>query len=147
MGSSEQPEPSDTEHHERHHLPWTLSGYPVIDGEYLDLSTNTVKKVDGTTGICAGPPAIEVYIHNRHSSDHPELFRGVGLNAFVDITEYIQRVGRFFAMGSCELVSLNVTRYALNAVVITELTRTEVADRMQQCGVFPATRETEQLLS
>ncbi|KAK5997568.1 hypothetical protein PT974_02931 [Cladobotryum mycophilum] len=128
------------------HQTWTTDGHPIVDGKYIDLATGTTMTVAPNQGVTAGPPALEVYWHNRllptdddadaddrGGEDH--WFTGLVTSAFVDVTEYLRRVGEFLALGSCEVLALNATKYAVNVIVATELSREEVVVRLERCGL------------
>ncbi|KAF7550248.1 hypothetical protein G7Z17_g5864 [Cylindrodendrum hubeiense] len=112
---------------------WTESGYPIVDGKYLDLSTGIINTIPDGTLVAAGPPALEVHWHNRMMTGRSNAFFSFVASAFVNVTEYLKRVGEFIAMGSVEILSLNATKYAVNIVVATDLSKDEMMGRIKQC--------------
>ncbi|KAK7423683.1 hypothetical protein QQX98_000873 [Neonectria punicea] len=120
---------------------WTESGYPIVDGKYLDLSTGTIKTVTADTMVSVGPPAVEIYWVNRTMTGRKDPFRSFLARAFVDVTEYLKRIGELLERGSVEIFSLNATKYAVNVVVGTDLSHKEMMIRIRQCSLFPALKE------
>lgn len=119
---------------------WTQSGYPIVDGKYLD--GNGVTQSIGDEWTMSGPPVIDVYWHNRRRSRQGTraYFGSIGANAFVDLTEYLSRVGEFLrAQGHvCQIMSLNATPYSINVIVATELSTDEMGDLLRDYRLAPA---------
>lgn len=67
-------------------------------------------------------------------------FGSIGANAFVDLTEYLSRVGEFLrAQGHvCRIMSLNATPYSVNVIVATELSTDEMGDLLRDYRLAPA---------
>jgi len=122
---------------------WTTSGYPVVDGKYLDLSDGQLKAVTPGDFYQFGPPAVDVYWHNQRApaDDEPRPFIAVRYPYMGSVTEYLVKVARFFARGGCEVESMSVSRYAVQLVVRTEMTRDEVRDGVHKALYGPTGAE------
>ncbi|KAH7142899.1 hypothetical protein B0J13DRAFT_51584 [Dactylonectria estremocensis] len=120
---------------------WTLSGYPVVDGRYLDGASGAIKTVAMNEEFTSGPPCLDIYWHNRMMTGRDDQFLGLGVSGFVDVTEYVRRMGNFLAKGSCVIMALNVTKFSVNVVVATELSRDEMMGRLKKYGLCPARRD------
>ncbi len=118
--------------------PWHITGTPIVDGKYVDHSTGEVKVVTLGDLVTAGPPAVELFWYNRNMAAVEGRFTTFAAHAFISVTEYMARLGAFFTLGSCELVSINATRYAVHVIVATELPQTVIVERMNRCNLFPA---------
>lgn len=120
---------------------WTESGYPIVDGKYLDKDGN-IQQFDSQEWSVAGPPALDVYWHNRRVTPGREQdqFRTLVSNAFVDMTEYIARIGELLRTvgASCELVSLNATKYSVTIIISTESSQEEMKGLLLSCRLAPA---------
>ncbi|KAJ6441555.1 ABC multidrug transporter [Purpureocillium lavendulum] len=123
---------------------WTMSGYPIVDGKYLDLSTGVVRKIAPTEDVTLTPPRLEIYWHNRMLSGREDHFMGAVTSAFVDVTEYLRRVGRFLdseqekenQQGTCEVLALNATQCAINVIVAVECSNEDMMARLAECGLL-----------
>jgi hypothetical protein len=72
---------------------WTLSGYPIVDGKYLDKDGN-IRQVSPGEFTTAGPPALDVFWVNRQITPGKNCqFRVISCHAFVTVTEYMRRMG------------------------------------------------------
>lgn len=119
---------------------WTISGYPIVDGKYLDLSTGELKMhVDGVDLVMAGPPSIAIWWQNRVATGRPDQFSVISKGGVVgarDLTEYMTRVGDFLKRGLCQLNSLNATRYDVYIVVSSEMTHTAFRNALEEGGLL-----------
>jgi hypothetical protein len=120
---------------------WTLSGYPVVDGKYLDGASGAIKTVGIKEEFISGPPSLDIYWHNRMLTGRDDQFFGFGVSGFVDVTEYVRRMGNFLARGSCVIMALNMTKFAVNVTVATELSRDEMRYWLKEYGLSPALPE------
>ena len=120
------------------HQPWTVDGYPIVDGKYLDLSTGELKTHTlGVDLLTAGPPTVCAYWQNRRCTGRHDQFLVMnGAAAGVrDVTEYLARVGGFLSKGLCKVSSLNATRYDVFVVVSSELSQEEFRDALREHGL------------
>lgn len=121
---------------------WTLDGYPIVDGKYLDLATGEIKTYTGFRR--AGPPSLSIYWNNRGSITGPDTgpcpdpFFALGCSSRHTVTEYLARLGEMLRQGGCEISSLNATTYAVNVVAMTELPSAEFKERLRQHGLIPS---------
>lgn len=117
---------------------WTQCGHPIVAGKYL--KDGVIHEIAPDVPHMAGPPAVDVYWHNRRSGRDPDQFRGVSLAAFVDVTEYLVRLGKFLDVvkGSCSVQSLNATLYSVNVIVSTAMSRKEMSRLMLEHELAPA---------
>ena len=79
---------------------WTPSGYPIVDGKYLDLSTGELKThTSGVDLVMGGPPSLSVSWRNMHLTGRPGQFLGVNkvIGHAGDLSEYLIRLGGFCA--------------------------------------------------
>ncbi|KAH7122984.1 hypothetical protein EDB81DRAFT_813369 [Dactylonectria macrodidyma] len=120
---------------------WTLSGYPVVDGKYLDGASGAIKTVAMNEEFISSPPSLDIYWHNRMVTGRNDQFFGLGVSGFVDVTEYVRRMGNFLAKGSCVIMALNVTKFSVNVVIATELSRDEMMGRLKEYGLCPAHKD------
>lgn len=120
------------------HQDWTTSGYPIVDGKYLDLAKGKIELAGPHERTKAGPPAVALYWHNRKQTGGDGQFCDFSASAFVDVTEYLLRFGDFLKMGSCDISALNATKYAVSIIFATDLSEDEVMARMKKCNIFPA---------
>jgi hypothetical protein len=112
---------------------WTVSGYPVVDGKYLDLAGGgEVRNVAPGDYFRFGPPAVDIYWHNQRppADDEARPFIAARYPYQGTATEYLVRAARFWAKGGCDVVSMSVSQYAVYVVVATEMTMDEVKDGM-----------------
>jgi hypothetical protein len=119
--------------------PWTVDGYPIVDGKYLDLSTGEVKTyVAGVDLMTGGPPSVAVYWQNRMATGRADQFLVIAksVTAAPDLTEYLARVGEFLRKGQCRVHSLNATRYDVYVVVSSELSQAEFREALLQNGLL-----------
>ena len=122
---------------------WTESGFPIVDDKYLDLTAGTVKTLGRDDYVYDGPPALEIYWNNRLRTDLPDQFRGVVTSAYVGVSEYLRRIGRLLAMGKCEIMALNATKYAVNVVVSADVTTEEMMEMFEACKLRLADKEVD----
>ncbi|KAH7120297.1 hypothetical protein B0J13DRAFT_532193 [Dactylonectria estremocensis] len=129
------------------HQPWTTTGYPIVDGKYIDLTTGDTKTITDAEWRTAGPPALELYWYNRTSRTSPEecddLFTSFSASAFVDVTEYLKRLGEFLAGEPVKIASLNATTYAVHVGIMTELSQEEMADLLNRYRLWPALKDRD----
>jgi hypothetical protein len=91
----------------------------------------------------SGPPlVVHVYWYNRR---HDLIgTRGyccsIAASAFVDLTEYLRRVGEFLiAHGHVsKIMALNEILYSVNVIVATKLSTGEIGDLLQEYCLAPA---------
>ncbi len=115
---------------------WTPSGYPIVDGKYLDLVDGMVKTA-GPGPVTTGPPAIAVYIHNRFCSGQRGQFNTVVATSFVkDLSEYMIRVGELLKTGACKVDSVSATKYSVNLIVMTDLSSEEFSSILRECRLL-----------
>ena len=121
---------------------WTESGFPIVDGKYLDTSDGgKIKTVGPKDWVSAGPPDLGIYWDNRRRTPGlDDQFRGFVHNAFVSVTEYLSRIGEFLRAsdGACKIVGLNATLYSVNLIVDTDMSQKEMMALMKSARVFPA---------
>ncbi|KAM3530756.1 hypothetical protein NHJ13051_001196 [Beauveria bassiana] len=117
---------------------WTQSGFPIVDGKYID--NGALKDADPDEAVVSGPPALDLYWHNRYLGPEPGLFRGIAAAGFVNVTEYIVRLGSFLAetKGACKIRALNTTLYSVNVIVTTNLSQAEMMQYLLKHGLAPA---------
>lgn len=119
---------------------WTPDGYPIVDGKYHDLATGEIKTHTGLRRG-GGPPSMYVYWHSRGSRvSQEDRFFAVGAYNALPVTEYLVRMGDMLREGTCTVSSLNVTDYAVNVIVVTELPRTEFTDMLRRHGLLSGPR-------
>ncbi|KAL7932892.1 hypothetical protein V8C35DRAFT_305750 [Trichoderma chlorosporum] len=122
---------------------WTLSGHPIVNGKYLDKNGN-IREIEPDEWTTNGPPVLDVYWTNRKVSPTDDLvgsqFRVIASGAFVDVTEYLSRVGEFLRAvgGACLIMSLNATLYSVNVIVSTDLSQREMQELLLQHHLAPA---------
>lgn len=114
---------------------WTQSGYPIVAGKYLEKGV--IKDIDPTEGTVLGPPALDIYWHNRYMGPVDSLFRGAACRVVIDVTEYLSRLGKFLdtAKGSCDIMALNATLYSVNVIVATKLCHGEMKRLLSEHGL------------
>lgn len=115
---------------------WTLSGYPIVDNKYHDLSTGEVKAHSGpSTG---GPPSISVYWHNRLATGCRDQFLIISktVASTTNLTEYLIRVGDLLRKGQCKIDAMNVTRFDVYVVVESELDQEAFREALEDCGLL-----------
>jgi hypothetical protein len=118
---------------------WTVDGYPIVDGKYLDLSTGELKThVAGVDQFRGGPPAVSVYWQNQLATGRGDQFLVIAkVVAHVrDLTEYLARVGTFLGKGLCKVHSLNATRYEVYVVVSSELSQGGFREALAEDGLL-----------
>lgn len=115
---------------------WTLDGYPIVDGRYHDLVTGEIRTHTGN--FRAGPPSLSIYWQNRGGSDRRDLFYAVGATSKYNVTDYLFRVGEMLRREMCTVSSLNATEYAVNVIVITELSNMEFTALLREHGLLPS---------
>jgi hypothetical protein len=113
---------------------WTSSGYPIVEGRYLDLSERKVKELEKGEMVMFGPPHVDVYWHNTTGAytNDPGLlvFRGFRHVFTKGVTEYLVRLGEFLKLtdGKCTIQALSVSKYSVTVVTNTKLSRDEIDD-------------------
>lgn len=119
---------------------WTQSGYPIVEGKYLD-GNGIIQRI-GDEWTVSGPPVIDIYWYNRRHAQHGTgaYFGAIAASAFVDLTEYLSRVGEFLrAQGhACRIMAVNATLYSVNVIVDTRLSTDEMSVLLQECRLAPA---------
>jgi hypothetical protein len=126
---------------------WTVSGYPIVDGQYLDMTKGQV--LPASARRTAGPPAITVLWINiwhepKPKPTDPELddFMAMSFTAYLpDVTEYIARIGEMCRATGCKIHTLNVTRFAVTAVVETTASLREFREGLKQSKLIYAGNE------
>ncbi|KFX87862.1 hypothetical protein O988_09254 [Pseudogymnoascus sp. VKM F-3808] len=113
---------------------WTLDGYPIVDGKYHDLATDTIKTHTGP--FRGGPPSVSVYWQNRGGSNRHNLFHAVGAISSCKVTDYLVRVGEMLKARKCIVSSLNATEYAVNVIVETELSTGDFTALLRDHGLL-----------
>ncbi|KAI9147127.1 hypothetical protein HJFPF1_13159 [Paramyrothecium foliicola] len=109
---------------------WTVDGYPIVDGKFLDLATDEIKTHTGLAS--GGPPSLSVYWHNCGSVRHTDHFFALGCMSMFTVTEYLVRVGEMLSQEKCTISSLNATRFAINIIVKTDLSSIEFKELLRQ---------------
>ncbi len=114
----------------------TVTGYPIVEGRYIDLAAGEVKSVQRGEQTTNGPPTIGVYWHNISVGDCT-LYRGMR-GGFVDggVGEFVTRLGKFLENGFCELASLNVSTYSVTVIIETQKSRDEIMRKQYDCGLI-----------
>ncbi|KAK3299978.1 uncharacterized protein B0H64DRAFT_379574 [Chaetomium fimeti] len=118
---------------------WTVDGYPIVDGKYLDLSAGELKThVAGVDQFRGGPPSVSVYWQNRLASGRGDQFLVIAkvVTHVRDLTEYLARVGTFLGKGLCKVCSLNATRYEVYVVVSSELSEGGFREALAKDGLL-----------
>ncbi|KAM0744012.1 hypothetical protein ACQRIT_001326 [Beauveria bassiana] len=94
---------------------WTQSGFPIVDGKYID--NGALKDADPDEAVVSWISA-----------------------GFVNVTEYIVRLGSFLAetKGACKIRALNTTLYSVNVIVTTNLSQAEMMQYLLEHGLAPA---------
>lgn len=118
---------------------WTVDGYPIVDGKYLDLSTGELKThVAGVDQFRGGPPAVSVYWQNQQATGRGDQFLVVAkvVTHVRDLTEYLARVGTFLGRGLCKVHSLNATRFEVYVVVSSELSQGGFQEALARDGLL-----------
>ncbi|KAK0726582.1 hypothetical protein B0T21DRAFT_36637 [Apiosordaria backusii] len=116
---------------------WTVDGYPIVDGKYLDLSTGEIKTHEGL--LTGGPPALTVYWHNKlpkHQKEQP--FYAASAFSLTSVTDYLTRVGDLLRTGICTVDSLSATKYSVNLVIMTQLSNNEFIEALGRHGLLHA---------
>lgn len=113
---------------------WTLDGYPIVDGKYHDLATDEIKTHTGPSR--GGPPSTSVYWQNRASVSRSDQFFAMGAISRHSVTDYLARVGEMLKEGRCTVTSLNATEYAVNVIIVTQLTTGEFTHHLQRHGLI-----------
>ncbi|KJZ70265.1 hypothetical protein HIM_10346 [Hirsutella minnesotensis 3608] len=116
---------------------WTRSGYPIVDGKYQDLVKGTIETIEPHERRGAGPPGVALFWYNRKHAGRSGQFSSLAAHGFVNVTEYLVRLGEFFKLKSCKLLSLNITDFAVNIIIATDLSEDDVLARLRQCKLFP----------
>ncbi|EAQ86758.1 predicted protein [Chaetomium globosum CBS 148.51] len=118
---------------------WTVDGYPIVDGKYLDHSTGELKThVAGVDQFRGGPPSVSVYWQNQLATGRGGQFLVVAkvVTHVRDLTEYLTRVGTFLGKGLCKVHSLNATRYEVYVVVSSELSQGGFREALAKDGLL-----------
>lgn len=115
---------------------WTIDGYPIVDSKYHDLATDEIKTHTGVFG--AGPPSLTIYWNNCASVTRSDQFIAMGSYSRHTVTEYIARVGEMLRQGKCTVSSMNATQYAVNVIVLTDLSSAEFTDMLREHGLTVA---------
>lgn len=114
---------------------WTLGGYPIVDGKYRDLTTGEIKLHTGL--ITSGPPTLAIYWHNRFSTSRADLQSyAVSTTTTISMSEYLIRIGDLLRTGVCTVDLLNATKYSLNLIIISNLSREEFHASMREHGLL-----------
>ena len=113
---------------------WTLDGQPIVDGKYLDLSTGEIKTHEGL--LTGGPPSLAVYWHNRLPKNQDQPFYALSAFSQISVTDYLTRIGDLLRTGICTVDSLNATKYSVNLVIITQLSRNEFTEALMRHGLL-----------
>ncbi|KAK1829414.1 hypothetical protein QBC39DRAFT_263131 [Podospora conica] len=115
---------------------WTVSGYPIVDGNYHDLAKDEIKPHVGL--MMGGPPSITVYWQNRLCTGRQDQFHVISktVASTTSLNEYIIRVGDLLRKGACKVDSMNVTRFDVYMVVESELGQQEFGDALYVCGLL-----------
>ena len=113
---------------------WTLDGYPIVDGKYYNLVTDSIEVHTGL--LRGGPPSVSVYWHNRGGSGRHDQFYAVGSLSRCKVTDYLVRVGEMLKKEKCIVTSLNATEYAVNVVVMTELSTVDFMALLRDHGLL-----------
>lgn len=113
---------------------WTIDGYPIVDGKYHDLVTDEIKTHTGL--FRGGPPSVSVYWQNRGGSNRHDLFYAVGAISRRKMTDYLVGVGEMLKAGKCIVSSLNATEYAVNVIVVTELSTVDFTALLRDHGLL-----------
>ncbi|KAH6855045.1 hypothetical protein B0I37DRAFT_45933 [Chaetomium sp. MPI-CAGE-AT-0009] len=117
---------------------WTLDGYPIVDGKYLNLETGEVMTHTGPSK--GGPPNITVYWQNRFDTGRGDQFLVTTKTIYTtrSLSEYIIRIGNLLRRGPkvCKVDSLNATRYSVYVVVTSELSQGEFTQALQEHGLL-----------
>ncbi|KAK4234399.1 hypothetical protein C8A03DRAFT_47263 [Achaetomium macrosporum] len=100
---------------ERPFQKWTIDGYPIAH-------------VEGADHFMGGPSSVSIYWQNRVSTG-----RG---NQFLDVTEYLARLGEFLRKGLCKVDSLNATRFDVYVVASSEFSQLEFRNALQENGLL-----------
>lgn len=119
--------------------PWTVDGYPIVDGKYLDLSTAELKThAAGVDLFRGGPPSVAVYWQNQLATGRGDQFLVIAKAAADarDLTEYLARVGEFLRKGLCKVHALNATRYDVYVVVSSELSQAAFREVLAEGGLL-----------
>lgn len=119
--------------------PWTVDGYPIVDGEYLDLSTAELKThAAGVDPFRGGPPSVAVYWQNQQATGRGDQFLVIAKAAADarNLTEYLARVGEFLRKGLCRVHALNATRYDVYVVVSSELSQAGFREALADGGLL-----------
>jgi len=113
---------------------WTPSGYPVVDGQYIDMATGTVKALESPS-LLSGPPGIDaVWTNFSWERDGPDRFEWARHTAYIkDVSEYLVRVGELLKTGACTVHSLSASKYSVTVVVYTELSQREFTKALEAC--------------
>lgn len=115
---------------------WTLSGYPIVDSKYHDLSTGEVRAHSGpSTG---GPPSISVYWQNRLATGRRDQFHVISktVASTTNLSEYIIRMGYLLRKGHCKIDAMNVTRFDVYVVVESDLGQEAFREALEGCGLL-----------
>jgi hypothetical protein len=114
---------------------WTVDGYPIVDGKYLDLRTGEVKTHEGL--LTGGPPSLAIYWHNKLPKPQEEQpFYAVSAFSQLSVTDYLTRVGDLLRTGICTVDSLSATKYSVNLVILTQLSRNEFREALIRHGLL-----------
>ncbi|GAB1317392.1 hypothetical protein MFIFM68171_07602 [Madurella fahalii] len=113
---------------------WTVDGYPIVDGKYLDLSTGEIKTHEGL--LTGGPPSLAVYWHNKLPKHQEQPFYAVSAFSQISVTDYLTRIGDLLRTGICTVDSLNATKYSVNLVILTQLSRNEFEEALLRHGLL-----------
>ncbi|KAM0337353.1 hypothetical protein ACHAPQ_003211 [Fusarium lateritium] len=113
---------------------WTVDGYPIVDGKYHDLATDEIKTHTGVFG--GGPTSLSIYWNNCAAVTRPDHFFAMGCYSRYTVTEYLARVEEMLGNGKCTVSSLNATKYAVNAIVMTDLSSEEFKGLLHEHGLI-----------
>ncbi|KAJ9157539.1 hypothetical protein NKR23_g321 [Pleurostoma richardsiae] len=116
--------------------PWTQSGSPIVDGKYIERTTGEIKQLEPGELVTGGPPAIDVYWHNRTLTGRDDQFFGFSGASLLQVSEYLVRVGELLKTGKCKVHALNVTKYAVNIIITTALSNEDMKNALKECKLL-----------
>jgi hypothetical protein len=112
---------------------WTASGFPIVDGKYLDLDTGEVTSHDGRH-TTAGPPSVAIFWHNRYAEGETGVF-SLSNTRSAPVTEILVGVGKVLEKGNVTVASMCATTYSVNVIVETSLSLPGFKELLREQGL------------
>lgn len=102
-----------------------MTGYPIVDKKYLDLSTGSLKEIQDDEQVTQGPPLVDAFWFNMVSRDE-KTFGAIRHKFSKPVSEYLSRIGDALKAGGWKVHSMTVTEYSVTVVIETKLLREDM---------------------